>query len=166
MSQATSRTRRSALLGMAAQGALLLSAPDSGLALAPPGRYVIETNGTNILSDDTLLDRRTRLIWQRGVSPEGYGFADATAYCAELELGGKKGFRIPTRAELVSLVDYSVDSPAIDTTAFPEEGGSTLWTSTPRATDPSQYWTVDFKFGDSGFAVFPIDEVRCVRSAS
>lgn len=87
------------------------------------------------VTDDTVLDRTTNLEWQRHVEdrvPDDW----AVHYCGTLELEGG-GWRLPTRMELTTIVDYTRRLPAIDTTAFPhtpsapfkfyDEG--TLWDS-------------------------------------
>lgn len=37
-------------------------------------------------------------------------YVEGETYCANLSLGGQSDWRVPTRIELVSLVDYTVAS--------------------------------------------------------
>lgn len=87
----------------------------------------------------------------------------AGAYCDSLTLGGQSDWRLPTRRELMSLVDYGIPAPgpAINTTYFPNTDAHYYWSSTNYAGNTSSAWTVQFYEGSrvkSGS-----DYVRCVR---
>lgn len=99
------------------------------------------------------------------------GYYDAHAYCANLELGGKTDWRLPTRRELYELVDYA-SNPKIDA-AFNQKNGGYFWTSQELfpydgapGDENNQTWTVQFgnaidyasdKTETAGY------HVRCVR---
>ena len=107
-------------------------------------------------------DLVTGLTWQRGASEQPLTAGAATAYCAALELDGQRGFRLPSRLELVSLVDYGRHTPAIDVRAFPDTPSELFWTATPVAgTDRS--WGVFFKTGLTSHLGAPSGRARCVR---
>src|SRR6185312_11729216 len=82
--------------------------------------------------DGTVTDNVTKLVWQKAVtSSQAFAWCDAINYCATLTLAGRT-WRLPTRIELLSLVDFTRGNPAIDTTAFPGlPGGKYHWTSSP-----------------------------------
>lgn len=127
-----------------------------GVAAAPPDRYEFP-------SADVVLDTRTMLTWQRVVDSITIAFADAPAYCEQLKLAGMS-WRLPTRAELSTLVDPTETAPAIDELAFPETPSSQFWTSTTFSSGPP--WVIDFRDGSSvggsrGSSALP--HVRCVR---
>ena len=113
----------------------------------------------------TVRDERTRLVWQRAASAPA-SFADARAACEALELEGETDWRLPTRIELLSILDYGRASPALNPTAFPPatEGGSN-WSASADARAPSaRAWCVDFAGRAS--AVIEVQSklrVRCVR---
>ena len=87
----------------------------------------------------------------------------ATTYCATLALDGG-GWRLPTRKELVGLVDYGRYTPAIDP-LFENVANSFLWSSTTRADDSSSGWFVYFYFSyDGGNIKSDSNHVRCVRA--
>ena len=67
-------------------------------------------------------DNITCLDWQKAPPDQTYTFDDAVAYCDALALGGHDDWRLPTRIELTSIVDFT-KSPAIDRTAFPAAQG-------------------------------------------
>jgi hypothetical protein len=92
------------------------NAPSSGLP--HPQSYDTSVAGTAV-------DRVTGLMWQRdaytvSTAANGNGaqiFGQADAYCAELGLAGFHDWRVPSRIELVSLVDFTVD-PAENATVL------------------------------------------------
>ncbi|MGA7741315.1 MAG: DUF1566 domain-containing protein [Polyangia bacterium] len=103
--------------------------------------------------DGTVKDNVTGLVWQKSVaSTQVYAWCDAIAYCASLQLAGRT-WHLPTRIELLSIVDFLHTSPAIDTTAFPgTPGGKYHWTSSPWvvsqiASKPQYSWIVNFYEG-------------------
>ncbi|HEY6474943.1 MAG TPA: DUF1566 domain-containing protein [Polyangia bacterium] len=103
--------------------------------------------------DGTVTDEVTQLVWQKAVtSSQAYSWCDAINYCATLTLAGRT-WRLPTRIELLSLVDFTRGGPAADTKAFPGvPGGKYHWTSSPWvvsqiATKPQYSWIVNFSEG-------------------
>ena len=74
--------------------------------------------------------------------------AKATAAVAKLDTLGFTDWRLPTRAELLTLVDDTRHNPAIDIDAFPGTKSDWHWTSTPAAWSPADYaWIVNFDLG-------------------
>ncbi len=78
----------------------------------------------------TVTDNITGLVWQKQDDGAARNWADAGAYCDNLSLGGLTDWRLPSRMELGSIVDYGVFSPAINTGYFPATMSFTYWTST------------------------------------
>lgn len=114
-------------------------------------------------------DRTTRLLWERNVTATRT-WDDAVTYCDTLNLGGYTDWRLPTRIELISLVDYTVAKPAINTTAFADgvyDAGApepVFWSATPHRTQFLLKYAVDFSYGQTS----TMDKsgkhaVRCVR---
>jgi hypothetical protein len=91
-------------------------------------------------------------------------WSEAIAYCTGLNLDGS-GWRLPTKDELVSIVDTTVTSgPEINQTAFPNTPYEIFWTSTPCAGSSGNAWFVGFGLGLSGYGdVSGYGRVRCVR---
>ncbi len=77
-----------------------------------------------------------------------------------------EGWRLPTRVELLSLVDDTRADPAIDTERFPDTKSAAYWTSTPFASDSSYAWFVSFYDGYANDLRRDYDDafVRAVRS--
>jgi hypothetical protein len=100
-------------------------------------------NDFNDISDGTITDLSTGLMWMQSDSGSGMIWEDALTYCENLEIAGYSDWRLPNAKELQSIVDYSrspstSNSPAIDplfnTTSIIDEAGDTnypfYWSST------------------------------------
>jgi hypothetical protein len=150
--------------------------------------WEIKTGGNSIIGDEGINDADDRYSWHNSDPASnggGPGFTDnqgevcsdydsenPETYCntqAFVERMNKNawcGFadwRIPTRKELLSIVDYGNSRPMIDSDYFPEVG-QFIWTSTPLALGSISAWGVNFNYGNS----FSIDkrnarQVRLVR---
>lgn len=107
----------------------------------------------------TVFDAVTKLTWQRDGSHPETDPVMASNYCSML-LGG--GWRLPTRIELVSIIDFTRSGPAIDP-IFANTQKADYWSSSVYADDSgANYWVVSFDDGSvkSGGGSY----VRCVRS--
>lgn len=118
--------------------------------------YVDNGNGT-------VTDQITGLVWQRLASGAKYRQADAARYCPTQ---GPQ-WRLPTRLELVSLVDFTVASPGPTINqAFPGTPGEVFWTSSPAAGHPNSGWGVSFEIGYADFDdLADPARLRCVSTA-
>src|SRR4051812_45424482 len=128
-------------------------------AAAPPGRYTA--------SSGTVLDTKTRLVWQQPFAPSAMTWAAAKSYCAGLgtTLGGS-GWRLPTIKELQTLVDVSVATgPSIDANYFPNAGTGNFWSATPSTADTTAVWVLSFNAsgGEGQAGMSGTAGVRCVR---
>ena len=88
-------------------------------------------------------DNVTGLTWQRSYRTF-VTFSQSIAYCEALDLGGSTDWRVPTRIELASLIDYSrTQAPLIDVTAFPGVATSEVfWSSTPHIFNAVSLWAL------------------------
>lgn len=120
-------------------------------------------------------DATTKLVWRRcaeGLSWNGKTCAGklvkvkyAGAKSAAAAVG--KGWRLPSREELVGLVDMTKKKPRIDPLAFPGTPSSPFWATKQGSDDNLNAWLVSFANGkvraNLGVAKFPL---RLVRAAS
>lgn len=110
---------------------------------------------------ETVYDRVTRLEWQRDIGFDDYSWEEASRYCAALTLDGRDDFRLPTRAEL----DTVLDPARARRDVFGTLAVRLLWTSTPMARLPGQHLMV----GLHGLGFYEQPEyrtgARCVRWA-
>ncbi len=60
-----------------------------------------------VLSNTSVLDRETGLVWQKATNDETYTWYKAQDYCYKAAIGGRKGWRLPTIDELATLIDKS-----------------------------------------------------------
>jgi hypothetical protein len=135
-----------------------------------PGSHIYKDN-----RDGTVTDKCTKIIWQQATNSTDLQFSDADSYCTNLSLAKYSDWRLPTIDELLTIVDYTLFSPAADPILqIPPHDPNTgydpvLWSSTP-----NQYgsrplvWGVDFFLG-STVSSMPTTNgsvalAKCVRS--
>jgi Protein of unknown function (DUF1566) len=138
------------------------------------------TGVPNLASYDTtsvpgvVIDNVTGLWWQQplggtnnqGVNEGGMPQSEAITYCAHLNLGGHCDWRLPTRIELISIVDFTTWNPAINGSVFPGTPSQPFWTASPYLVNGAvgYAWGVTFLDGStSSFAAGQTNYVRCVR---
>jgi|GEM_PF-1195634 len=128
--------------------------------LPNPQRY--DTHDMSVVGDEV-----TGLMWQRSVANEFVTFDDAQRRCDQLKLAGFDDWRLPSRIELVSLLDMSRTQPSINVSTFPDAPSEWFWTSTVDAAHPGSAWFVYFYAGypktDEKSNRF---EFRCVRDSA
>ncbi|WP_078129833.1 DUF1566 domain-containing protein [Leptospira alexanderi] len=88
----------------------------------------------------TVTDQNTGLLWsqcsegQAGVGCAGgssdLDWAAALNACDVLNLAGRTNWRLPNANELLSIVNFNNNNPAIDVVSFPNTPNSNYWTST------------------------------------
>ena len=163
---------------------LLTAAPDSAAATTSTGALVRRTQEagasallrpsaiwttsasrrtTPLNGDGTVTDDVTKVVWQQVVSPNVYEWADAQAYCANLNLAGT-GWRLPTLSELFSIEERGPSVPFVDQTAFPNMPIDSYWTSTLYEAQPDYAWYDYFAVGGPYFGHVETSLfVRCAR---
>lgn len=117
-----------------------------------------------------VLDTLTELQWENvgANTPSVRSVEDAQAYCTSRASTGFASFndwRLPTRIELVSLIDYTrAPGMAIDP-AFASTPADPFWSSSPVGKPHvAQTWRVDFDTGEVRIAsAGSMARVRCVR---
>lgn len=96
----------------------------------------------------TVIDSSTGLEWIAKPLSGEKTHQEAIDACAALDFAGHKDWRLPTRAELLSIVDITRHEPAIDTAAFPDfPKRGWFWTSDLCAWSSSSAWLVYFYLG-------------------
>ena len=137
---------------------------DNGREIPCPdqGRSSLRDN-----KDGTISDINAVLMWQQGDAQNDdrfYTLGEAKSYCASLKLAGQKDWRLPSKRELLSIVNKGRTFPAIDTRLFPACRPALYWSDNTLSNDSDEAWPVHF--GNGTVDSFPESDamyVRCVR---
>jgi PKD repeat protein len=117
-----------------------------------------------VVSPGVVKDNNTGLFWQKNMPSAVYTWQGATDYCVSLVLDGLSGWRLPTHLELLTLVDYSLREPAINSQVFPTDPYAMFWSSSSGETIWNEKKYLNIEFGDSYYrGTNNVLNVRCVR---
>ena len=128
---------------------------------AEPVRF---SRSESVIGEPVVIDNVTDLMWQgcpAGLSDsncnsgnlETRTWLGALLYCDSLNWGGHDNWHLPSRDELLSIVDYGRNSPAIDTSAFPGTSPTLFfWSSTRYAGNSIFVKFIEFDDGEVGNA--------------
>jgi hypothetical protein len=111
-----------------------------------------------VMGGEAVLDKQTGLIWARNteISKKDVPWQEAVKFCQNVEIDGQKGWRLPTRDELITLLDTSRSVPALPEghpfTKMREfeyggQGRLGYWTGTEYEGKNNSAWEVHFTFG-------------------
>ena len=121
-----------------------------------------------VLNYQAVLDKETGLVWEQSPGTDTYHWFDACYQCINKNVGGRKGWRLPTVEELSSLVDTSGGTSSLPSGhPFSNVQLTYYWSSTTSAGNTALAWLVSFALGD----VFGLDKstlnyyVWCVRGS-
>ena len=167
------------IMGLIGIMALLLGLFGPALAAekeSNPGRWAknlpSDTRFTVLgeFNNEALRDNNTGLVWE--VSPMGgfFDWAQAISHCTTRMVGGRKGWSLPMREQLASLVDTNsvlclgggLCLP--DGHPFQNVQSASYWSATTTAGSATFAWGVNFLFG--GVLVMNLDGkgyAWCVR---
>jgi len=123
-----------------------------------PASYTDNGNGT-------ITDNVTSLMWQKEDDNITRTWDNANSYCDNLTLAIYSDWRVPSKKELMSIVDYGTYNPSIDATYFTGTAASLYWSSTTNAYNSSFTFRVYFLNGSVyGYYKTLNHYVRCVRA--
>ncbi len=115
--------------------------------------------------EGTVIYKVDSLCWQKAIMPsKAENWDEANNYCNNLTLAEKDDWRLPTKNELVTLIDKSKIGLTIDPAYFPDTDAGNYWTSTPGQYENSHQY-IGFKSGFEGTA-YDFQKgysVRCIR---
>ena len=115
------------------------------------------------MKDKIRIDPDTGLTWEMAGSNSKMTQEEGFAYAKKLRAGGFSDWRLPTRKELLTLIDDTEYDPCIK---FSEMrcNSSYYWSSTTYAGNTSYAWGVDFGYGGVYYYTKTYSYyVRCVR---
>ena len=107
-----------------------------------------------VMGGEAVLDKQTGLVWTKNASHANkkISWEKAVVYCQNFSLGNQKDWRLPTKEELITLLDTSRSHPALpEGNPFidvREDGkGSSYWTNTELEGDNNYAWIISTSFG-------------------
>ncbi len=110
---------------------------------------------TSDFTNGVIKDEVTKLVWAvKDYHAMASSELDAETYCKGLKTLSPIVWRVPSRIELATLIDFTAKTKALDP-AIEAAGGVTItgnhWTSSPSRTTSNvdYYWRVSFNFGES-----------------
>ena len=125
----------------------------------------VEFNYDRDNSKEIVIDYVTNLEWQDNKNLKNIrrNWSDAKDYCDKLDFGGFTDWRLPTREELYSIIDFSRANSAYSS-IFTNSSSDYYWTSTTYLKDNDKAWIVYFYNGMLSLEDKnnPLN-IRCVR---
>jgi len=105
-------------------------------------------------NNQAVRDNNTGLVWEQTPDTNTRPWANTTDYCLNKTIGGARGWRLPSVAELASLIDPSLTVPPfVPTSIFSGIQSPDYWSATSVADNTLAIaWTVNFFNGDVGFS--------------
>jgi hypothetical protein len=144
--------------------AKVIECPSPESSSAQDGSYSLYPPSYTVNSDGTVTDNNTFLVWQQADDGIQHAWNEAVSYCENLSLGGHSDWRLPSRMELASIVDYGRFSPAVDSAPFLNTKAFSYWSSTEYPSDSTYAWFVNFYDGAANDQFkYAASYTRCVR---
>lgn len=123
----------------------ILSANDPGGACPSNSSWF-----TCVMGGAAVRDNETGLVWEQSKDATLRTWFGAIFHCAQREVGGRKGWHLPLREQLASLVDSSNAEPALPTGhpfTISIVQSPVYWSVSTNADVPIGAWSVDFSHG-------------------
>jgi hypothetical protein len=133
-------------------------------ALPATQRFVI----LSAFNSEAVLDKETNLVWEKSPQTTSARWSVARRTCIEKDVGGQKGWRLPSLPELRSLVDPSVAPPGPTLPPghpFLAVQSAVYWSTTRVDENPRGSWGVHFGLGGGATFINWAHSVQfwCVR---
>ena len=131
--------------------------------------YTVNAPSYKIKSADgheVVTDHVTGLTWQRHDDAIKRTWREAVAHCENLSLAGYSDWRLPTKKELQSLLNYGFFRPAVDTAyfAYSHMPDDYYWSATTRVFLSVSAWKLSFWEGQATMSgENDLNYVRAVR---
>jgi hypothetical protein len=118
----------------------------------PNPRFAIYNSKQPMHKDDIVFDKETGLVWERVPDDEKKLWDAAIVYSYTKVIAGRKGWRLPTIEELLSLVDPMHNNPTLPAghPFINVKVDYVYWSSTLGMTQrPNSAWGYNFGNGDT-----------------
>ena len=118
-----------------------------------------------VMGGAAVLDKETGLVWEQSPDTSTRIWTSAISHCYQRQVGGRKGWRLPTIEELASLVDTTQINPALPSGhPFVNVQLPNYWSAATFADGSTFAWVVAFGFGSVNLNnKTGINYVWCVR---
>ncbi|GKS59442.1 hypothetical protein YTPLAS18_29690 [Nitrospira sp.] len=131
---------------------ILPMAPQDGKAFGPSVSQP-RFQSLNEFEGEAILDTQTGLIWERAPHPRPTAWYRAKSDCGVKVVGGRRGWRLPSFFELMTLVEPSLSGrtgvPLLPAGhPFTRVSGAVYWSSDTPGLDRTRAYIVDFLAGD------------------
>lgn len=116
-------------------------------------------------SDNVVVDNYNKKMWEDQANANTYTWDKAMQYCTDLNYAGYNDWYLPTKDELLSIVNDKSTTPPAIISAFLNKGEPKgYWSSTPDDSESDLARFVHFKFGVDGRSNrSKFLYVRCIR---
>jgi hypothetical protein len=143
----------------------IILCPPPGNPLTQDGSYNTNPLLYAVNLNRTMTDNNTGLMWQQEDDGQARTWNQAMSYCDSLTLGGYSDWRLPSKKELHSIVNYGVTEPGpIIDGMFINTKTDYYWSSTAFTAYPGTAWAVNFYSGYISYNIRGTNYyVRCVR---
>ena len=101
--------------------------------------YTINTPSFTNNGNGTITDNVTGLMWQQADGGE-MTIENAVLYCDNLVLASFNDWRLPTKQESMSLLNFDSNNPALNTLYFTNTNAEYWWTATVNYANLNSYW--------------------------
>ncbi len=149
--------------------ARMITVPDAGQTISyttvfgEDSDYTINPMSFTDNGDGTISDNVTGFTWQKSDDGVPRTWTNAVAYCGDLTLGDYTDWRLPETFELMTIVDYGRDYPAINIVSFPSTSAADYWSATVGRWQ-TYAWAVHFYIGTTAEnSKSSMYYVRCIR---
>ncbi len=98
------------------------------------------------MGGDAVLDKETGLVWANvaSINTVRASWYEAIASCRNLNIAGRKGWRLPTIEELSTLLDMTLPQPFFPTDVFDNVVEWVFWSSTTHEVHEVSAYMVQF----------------------
>jgi len=111
-----------------------------------------------VMGGEAVLDKQTGLTWARNADLAGgtKTWQEAIEFCQNLEIGNRKGWRLPTKEELIAILDTSQSHPALPvghpfnnlkTSSNTSSGFNVYWTATISEANSDKAYNISLTAG-------------------
>ncbi len=114
--------------------------------------------------DGTVLDVKTKLLWQKTNAAPAASWVQAEAYCDDLTTAGHTDWRLPTVTELATTRKLTDQNLALPFVLLEKWSNKTTFATATVAVGVGTHWNVEFTFGGVSNVSYGEYRPRCVRA--